>query len=263
MFFFWANKKNVVIVFLLIFWYFRFMKNEKSLVIFDMDGTILNTLQDLADSCNYILQQYQMPLRTVEEIRFFVGNGIPKLIQRAFPKNTDEKLLQNALKDYIEYYEKNACVKTCPYEGIVDLLQTLKQKGFLLAVNTNKVNEAANILCNQFFPNIFDFVLGSSKDFPTKPNPQGVYKILENLNNSLIKTNEVIELKNVIFVGDSDVDIQTGLNAGVTAFGVAWGFRGKDFLLKRGAKKVAKDTQELLEMICLNQNIKGEFKNEE
>lgn len=258
MFFFWANKKNVVIVFLLIFWYFRLMKNEKLLVIFDMDGTILNTLQDLADSCNYILQQYQMPLRTVEEIRFFVGNGIPKLIQRAFPKNTDEKLLQNALKDYIEYYEKNACVKTCPYEGIVDLLQTLKQKGFLLAVNTNKVNEAANILCNKFFPDIFDFVLGSSKDLPTKPNPEGVFRIIRNIEETALKNNpEKINLNNVFFVGDSDVDIQTGRNAGVgTVIGVDWGFRGTDFLLKHGANVVAKNPEELFEIIM--KKINGE-----
>ena len=134
----------------------------------------------------------------------------------------------------------------------------------MLAVNTNKVNEAANILCNKFFPKIFDFGLGSSKDVPTKPNPEGVFRIIKNIEETTLKNNpEKINLNNVFFVGDSDVDIQTGLNAGVTAFGVAWGFRGKDFLLKHGAKKVAKDTHELLEIICLNQNIKGEVKNEE
>ena len=149
----------------------------KNLVIFDLDGTILNTLEDLADSCNFILQKFGMPISTTEEVRFFVGNGIPKLIERAFPVGTSSEVLDLALKEYVEYYEKNSCVKTCAYDGILNLLKKLKSNGIFLAVNTNKVNEAAQILCNQFFPDIFDFVLGNSKDLPTKPNPEGVFRI--------------------------------------------------------------------------------------
>lgn len=222
----------------------------KNLVIFDLDGTILNTLEDLADSCNFILERFGMPLRTTEEVRFFVGNGIPKLIERAFPSETSSDVLERALKEYIEYYEKNSCVKTCAYDGILNLLKKLKSNGIFLAVNTNKVNEAAQILCNKFFPGVFDFVLGSSKDLPTKPDPEGVFRIIKQIEEVALENKEKIKMKNVFFVGDSDVDIQTGLNAGVgTTIGVDWGFRGTDFLLNHGANVVAKNPEELYEII--------------
>lgn len=228
----------------------------KNLVIFDLDGTILNTLEDLADSCNHILTKFGMPTRTIEEIRNFVGNGVPKLIERAFPQNTSKEIISAALTDFIEYYENHSCIKTRPYEGIITLLKKLKNDGIFLAVNTNKIDEAAQILCEKFYPGIFDFVLGSSKDLPTKPAPNGVYQIMKYIEETELfqksdeQSNQKLDLKDVFFVGDSDVDIQTGRNAGVgTTIGVAWGFRGREFLLEHGAHLVAENPEELYKII--------------
>lgn len=211
------------------------MKYE--LAIFDLDGTVLNTLDDLADSCNYVLKKFNLPLHTYEEIRFMVGNGIPKLIERAIPQGKNNPQYQKILETYIEYYKNHCTEKTAPYNGITDIFVQMKELGIKLAVNTNKVLIAAQNLCNRYFPNVFDFICGSTPEFPVKPAPNGVQKILSEL---------CIKKEKAVYIGDSDVDIQTGKNAGIDVISVAWGFRGEKFLKEHNAMCIVKNVNELL-----------------
>ena len=210
------------------------------IAIFDLDGTILNTLDDLADSLNVVLQEFKMPLHTYEQVRFMVGNGIPKLIERAVPEGTSNPKYTQVLNKYIEYYEKHCSKKTAPYDGILEILTQMKSYGMKLAVNTNKVAQAAEELCIHYFPSVFDYVCGSCPQIPVKPAPDGVNKILHHFN---------LKKEDAVYIGDSDVDIQTGKNAGIDVISAVWGFRGKDFLLQNGAEKIVQNAQELLEMI--------------
>lgn len=214
------------------------------LVIFDMDGTILNTLDDLADAGNYICRQHGYQTHSLEEYKYFVGNGIPKLVERFLPSDVSKEDYDICLREYIEYYGKHAFDKTSPYDGIPELLLKLRDVGIKIAVNTNKVESAAKDLCSRFFPGLFDFVSGGGIDIIPKPAPDGVYKILKEAGISK-KDAE----KTVVFVGDSDVDIQTGKNASIDSIGVAWGFRGQPFLKEHGAEKIAETTDELYKMI--------------
>lgn len=210
--------------------------------IFDLDGTLLNSLDDIASSCNYALRENNLPEHTTDEVRFMVGNGILKLIQRAVPENSDEQTVQKVYQIFLDHYHKHCVEKTKPYNGIVECLKALKKDGLLLAVNTNKVETASIDLCNQFFPGIFDYVCGSKEGIRPKPATDGVMEILRNLN--------LDEHIPAVFIGDSDVDIQTGKNAGFDTIGVDWGFRGKDFLMKNGAGVVAMTLEELYKIIA-------------
>ena len=211
------------------------MKYE--LMIFDLDGTILNTLDDMADSCNEILKRNGFPVHSEEEIKYMVGNGIPKLIERALPQNVSQKEYTKVLNEYIDYYQEHSALKTATYPGMKETLELLKQKGVILAVNTNKLHEAAVELCDRYFPAIFDIVAGGKAGQKPKPAPDGVNFILEHTG---------IPKEKVLYIGDSDVDIQTAQNSGIDSLGAAWGFRGEDFLLQKGAKKVIKSCAELL-----------------
>ena len=168
-----------------------------SLAIFDMDGTILSTLEDIADSCNEILQEYNYPLHTYDEIRFMVGNGLPKLIERALPKDTDEVSYKAVLSDFIAYYKNHCAIKTNAYDGVIEVLKQLKGMGVKLAVNTNKVDSAAIELCNKYFKDLFDVIKGSRDGLPPKPFPQGVFEILDELQISKEQANET-----AVYIGD-------------------------------------------------------------
>ena len=224
------------------------MKNtpKYSLAIFDMDGTILNTIDDLADSLNVILERYSMPLHTVDQVRFMVGNGIPKLIERAIPDGLDNPKFDEILKEYIAYYEEHSAIKTRPYDGIVEAVRALRKAGIKIAVNTNKVEAAALDLVAKYFPDCFDIVSGSRPGLPPKPAPDGVYEILKRAG-----IDGKSQGQKAVFIGDSDVDLQTGINAGLDVIGVDWGFRGKDFLLEHGAREdnIVMKADELVEKI--------------
>lgn len=209
-----------------------------TLLIFDLDGTILNTIDDLADSVNHVCQNNGYPCHSVDEIKFMVGNGIPKLIHRALPQNTKETEYEKILSQFIEYYDNHCAIKTKPYEGILELLSTLKNQGAKLAVNSNKLDAASNALCNQYFNGIFDYVFGNQPGFNVKPSPEGVHEILKHLN--------ISEKAKIVFIGDSDVDFQTAQNAEIDFIGCDWGFRGEDFLKNHGAKKIAKKPADIL-----------------
>ena len=216
------------------------------LAIFDMDGTILNTIDDLADSANEICRRYGFPTHTVEEIKYMVGNGIPKLMRRALPADIDEALFQKVLAEYIEYYGEHCAIKTAPYEGILACIKELRKTGVKVAVNTNKVQAAAEELCDTYFPNLFDCISGSRPEIPPKPDPTGLYEILKELG---ISKEEACQPGVACFIGDSDVDLQTGLDSGLDFIGVDWGFRGKAFLLEHGAKTVVMTPAELVKKL--------------
>ena len=190
----------------------------KKLVIFDLDGTLLDTIADLAESANYVLKQLGYPTHDVETIRTFVGNGINKLLERALPD--EEKTEENVMRmraHFVPYYDIHNADLSAPYPGIVALLEALQAKGLMIAVASNKYQEATVKLVKQYFPMI-DFVeiLGQREGINVKPDPTIVFDILKKAN---------VSPEEVLYVGDSGVDMQTAINAGVDAVGVTWGFR--------------------------------------
>ena len=206
------------------------------IAIFDLDGTILNTIEDLADSLNYALAKNGYKERTVAETQSFVVNGLLMLVKRAIKPETSEEEAQKVLADLKAYYKIHCADKTKPYEGIPELLKDLKTADYLLAVVSNKADYAVQILCEQYFPGMFDLAVGERENVRRKPAPDSVNAGLAEF-----------ELKkaDAVYIGDSDVDIETAENVGTDSILVAWGFRGADFLREKGAKNIVFDTEEL------------------
>ena len=190
----------------------------KKLIIFDLDGTLLNTIADLASATNHALAANGYPQHATEEYRFFVGNGINKLFERALPDG--EKTETNVLRirqSFIHYYDVHCADLTRPYPGIPELLNTLQQKGIQIAVASNKYQRATGKLIPHFFPDIrFTAILGQREWIPRKPDPQIVHEIIKLAG---------VQPEDVLYVGDSNVDMQTALHAKVDGIGVTWGFR--------------------------------------
>ncbi len=214
------------------------MKYE--LIIFDLDGTILDTLEDLTDSMNHALEKYGYPSRTIEEIRSFVGNGLMMLVRRAIAPETDETMIQTVFAELKAYYKEHCADKTKPYDGVVELLERLKKEGCRLAVVSNKADYAVQILREQYFPGIFHMTVGERENVRKKPAPDSVQAVLRELQTDKEKA---------VYVGDSEVDIETAENAGMQAVLVSWGFRDADFLQENGARQIADNAAALLELI--------------
>ncbi len=212
------------------------------LIIFDLDGTLLDTLQDLGDSCNAILQQNGYPTHPIVAYKKFVGNGVQKLIERALPQEArTAETITTLLAAFKTYYEQKAVSHTKPYTGIIPLLQELKSLGYLISVASNKYHEAVIPLMQQYFPDIqFDLVLGHRAGHPAKPDPAIVLDSLHTLG---------VNKENCFYVGDSSVDMDTATNASVTAIGVTWGFRDEDELKEHGAQYIIHSPKELLGII--------------
>lgn len=214
----------------------------KKLVIFDLDGTLLDTIADLAESANYALKQLDYPTHPVDAIRTFVGNGINKLLERALPahEQTEENIMRMR-SHFVPYYDIHNADLSTPYPGIVSLLEDLQAKGILIAVASNKYQEATVKLVKQYFPNI-DFVeiLGQREGINVKPDPSIVFDILQKAN---------LSKENVLYVGDSGVDMQTAINAGVDAVGVTWGFRPRAELESFRPMGLIDKAEDLLEFI--------------
>ena len=190
----------------------------KKLVIFDLDGTLLDTIADLAESANYALKQLDYPTHNVETIRTFVGNGINKLLERALPihEQTEENVMRMR-SHFVPYYDVHNADLSAPYPGIVSLLEDLQAKGIQIAVASNKYQEATVKLVKQYFPDIdFIEILGQREGINVKPDPTIVFDILQKAD---------VSKEDILYVGDSGVDMQTAINAGVDAVGVTWGFR--------------------------------------
>lgn len=214
----------------------------KKLVIFDLDGTLLNTIADLAAATNYALQAYGYPTHDTDAYRFFVGNGINKLFERALPEGTRSK--ENVLKIrslFVPYYNEHNADLSRPYPGIENLLETLQKKGYMLAVASNKYHEATQKLIKQYFPRInFLAILGQRENIPAKPDPQVVYEIMEKAG---------VERNEIVYIGDSSVDMQTGANAGVTTIGVCWGFRPRTELEAYNPSLIAEQAEDILHFL--------------
>ena len=211
----------------------------KKLVIFDLDGTLLDTIADLAESANHALKQLGYPTRDMETIRTFVGNGVNKLLFRALPD--EEKTEENVMRmrtHFVPYYDTHNADLSAPYPGIVPLVEELQAKGLMIAVASNKYQEATVKLVKHYFPMI-DFVeiLGQREGIPVKPDPTIVYDILKKAN---------VSKEEVLYVGDSGVDMQTAIHAGVDAVGVTWGFRPLAELESFCPKGVVDKAEELL-----------------
>ncbi|MCH5266975.1 MAG: HAD-IIIA family hydrolase [Lachnospiraceae bacterium] len=196
------------------------------LVIFDMDGTILNTLDDLADSLNAVLEKHGYPMHSLGNVRDFVGNGIRKLIERAVPDGLSETEINKVHEDFLAYYQLHCAHKTKPYDGILELIRTLRSKGVRTAVVSNKADSAVQELCRQYFDGLFDIAIGEREGMKRKPAPDSVKYVLKEMQ---------IAGEDAVYIGDSEVDVQTAKNAGLDSIIVLWGFRDKELLERHGA----------------------------
>ena len=213
--------------------------NSFSTYIFDLDGTLLDTLGDLAASVNYALRTHGMPEHSVDDVRRFVGNGVRKLMERAVPDGADNPRFDAAFATFRQHYMAHSLDTTRPYEGIPEALEALKARGCHLAVVSNKMMAATQELCRHFFPDTIEVAIGEDEaaGIRRKPAPDTVFAALKALG---------VGKENAVYVGDSDVDIQTACNAGLPCISVLWGFRDRDFLLQNGAETFISTPSELL-----------------
>ncbi len=212
----------------------------KKAIIFDLDGTLLYTLEDLADAMNYTLREFNMPERTIDDVRRFVGNGIKKLIKRAAAPGTSEEVIDKMFECYKAYYDVHCLDKTRVYDGILEELEVLQKKGYMLGIVSNKVDSAVKELNEQFFKEYTTTAIGERQGVRRKPAPDTVFTALSELG---------ISAKEAIYVGDSDVDIETAANSGLPCISVLWGFRDKSFLIEHGAVHFAEKPADLTEII--------------
>ena len=205
--------------------------------IFDLDGTLLSTLDDLAASTNYALRWAGMPERTVEEVRMFVGNGVKLLMERAIPNGINNPKFEETYAKFREYYMDHNLDTTCPYEGIPELLRELKRRGKKLAIVSNKFYAATQELAKHFFPDTIEVAIGERDSIRKKPAPDTVLEALKQLGASK---------DNAVYIGDSDVDIMTAKNCDLPCISVLWGFRDKDYLVKHGGTIFVDKPSEIL-----------------
>lgn len=209
-------------------------------IVFDMDGTLLDTLEDLTDATNYALGEMGMPKRTIAEVRTFVGNGVGKLIERAIPDGLANPQFEETFTKFKEYYSVHSNDKTRPYEGVVLLLRELAAEGYGLAIVSNKLDTAVKELAEHFFEGIVPVVIGEREGVARKPKPDMVYEALRELG---------VSAEAAVFVGDSEVDFLTAKNAGLPCISVLWGFRDEEFLRAQGAVNFARIPQEIKNFI--------------
>lgn len=209
-------------------------------VIFDLDGTLLNTLEDLTDSVNFALRTCGYPPRTIEEVRAFVGNGVGLLVERSVPAGTTAGETERCLSVFKEHYARNMRNKTRPYDGILPLLRELRESGRKLAIVSNKFDAAVKELRDDLFAAEIPVAIGESATVRRKPAPDTVWEALRELG---------AEKESAVYVGDSDVDVQTAHNAGLPCIGVTWGFRGREVLQSAGADRIVDTPDELLRLL--------------
>lgn len=214
----------------------------KKIFIFDLDGTLLNTLEDLKDATNYSLSKLNYSTYNLEDIRLFVGNGVKKLIERAIPNGLNNKNFDECLETFKKNYKENMYNKTSVYDGVVEMLKSLKAKGIKTAIVSNKFDLAVKELSKKYFGDLIDIALGENEKegIRKKPAPDTVLKVLKLMN---LKSDEAI------YIGDSDVDIKTAENSSMPCISVTWGFRDKEFLIKNGAKIIVESPKEILNYI--------------
>lgn len=209
-------------------------------VIFDLDGTLLNTIDDLADTGNHVCELHGWPTHTVDAFKLMVGNGIPKLVERFAPQGTSQEVLDQALWEFMDWYGVHKEDKTAPYAGMPEVTKALREAGVSIAVLSNKADVMAGPVVEHYYPGIFPVVQGALPGLPTKPDPTLLRKLMDRLGATQEDT---------LFVGDSNVDIRTAKNGGLTGCGVLWGFRSREELEAAGADVIVSTPQELLDLI--------------
>ena len=205
--------------------------------IFDLDGTLLSTLNDLASSTNYALRWAGMPERTIEEVRMFVGNGVKLLMERAIPEGVNSPKFEETYAKFREHYMEHNLDTTRPYDGVPELLHELKRRGKHLAIVSNKFYAATQDLAKHFFPDTIEVAIGERENIRKKPAPDTVLEALRQLN---------VSKEDAVYIGDSDVDIMTAKNCGLPCISVLWGFRDKDFLIEHGGSLFVEKPIEIL-----------------
>ena len=240
-------------------------------VIFDLDGTLLDTLEDLKDALNYALTKHGMPCRSLAEVRCFVGNGAKELLKRAVEGGEDNLEFEAALSDFKSYYKEHSLVKTAPYNGVIDVMRRLKECGYRLAIVSNKPDAAVKDLDRHFFAGLTEVAIGESDRIAKKPAPDMVNEALEIMKSKVADITDVdaaiggtaeaegmeiggsADFKcdpiNAVYVGDSEVDLMTASNSKLPCISVTWGFRDKEFLVERGANIFVDRPEELLELL--------------
>ncbi len=206
-------------------------------IIFDLDGTLLDTLKDLQEGTNYALRVNGMPERTLDEIRRFVGSGSRKLIERVIPGCEKEGVFEKVLEDYNFYYKDHCKDHTQPYPGIAEMLSELKQKGYALGVVSNKPDFAVQELIPEYFPDVFASVSGERQGIAKKPAPDLIWEAMKKLN---------VTKEEAVYVGDSEVDLEAAENAGLPCISVSWGFKGREFLEQHNAAIIIESPAEIL-----------------
>ena len=204
--------------------------------IFDLDGTLLSTLADLAASTNYALRTHHMPERSLDEVRRFVGNGVKKLMERAIPDGLNNPMFEETFATFRQHYMQHNLDTTQPYPGIMQLLEQLKAEGKNIAVVSNKFYAATRELCRHFFGDLVPVAIGEREDIRKKPAPDTVIEALRELG---------VDKEGAVYIGDSDVDIMTAKNSGMPCVSVLWGFRDKEFLLEHGATTLILKPEEM------------------
>ena len=212
------------------------------IVIFDLDGTLLNTIDDLGYACNYALEQTGYPTHSIADYPRMVGNGINNLIRRALPETerTEENILR-VRAYFVPYYDAHNCDFTRPYEGISDVLAELKAAGHLLAVASNKYQAATEKIVHHFFPGVFDVILGEREGIKRKPNPQIVFDIIQSIQNN--------QKTQILYIGDSLVDFETARNADVPFVACSWGFVAREKLVDAGIAHIIDQPEEILHCV--------------
>ena len=212
----------------------------KQAIIFDLDGTLLNTLDDLYSSVNHALTRFNLPVRSKWEVRSYLGNGVRRLVEHALPKGCDAELTEKVFNEFREYYLEHSLDRTQPYEGIIPMLKQCKELGLKTAIVSNKLDMAVQDLHQRFFSDCIDVAIGETPDVKRKPAPDMVMKAIEQLG---------CIHDEAIYVGDSEVDLATAQNASLPCIAVSWGFRDKDFLIEQGAKTIIDNPKQLIDKI--------------
>ena len=211
-----------------------------TLAIFDLDGTLLDTLDDLYNAVNYALREFSFPERSRDEVRRFIGNGVVKLMERATRDGTDRETQERCLGVFREYYLEHMRDYTAAFDGVTELLKELRAKGIKTAVVSNKLHQAVKELCEDYFPGLIDQAIGVSFEDERKPSPVNVIKAMDFFS---------AEKSSVIYIGDSEVDVQTAHNAHLQCIGITWGFRDKDCLEANGCDFIADTADEVYNLI--------------
>ena len=214
--------------------------NNITTIIFDMDGTVLNTLDDLTDAVNHVFSQFDLPARSPEDYRKFFGNGIGYAMKCAAPEGTPDSLFDEMIPVFREYYDKHCLDKTRPYDGILELMSTLKEKGYKMAIVSNKIDSAVKELNDRFFSEYVAVAIGEKPGIKRKPAADTVLAALDELGASRSEA---------VYIGDSEVDLQAARNSGLSCISVLWGFRDKNLLIENGATVFAKTPEDVLAIL--------------